>query len=169
MPNDIMCRVEKYKNVYDFWMQLIVFHENLSRLEDKLRENQLKEWIELEFKFLGIKGESPSMGSMGINLNLIFKDHKIYFKCRKREHYKNKSSTSKKAYMTHGEGGIVIRDLKGKEAHHKLQVQEIQILQEAMSMEEIQGSREASEVTCFSMKILFLVLMKCMLLVLIRQ
>lgn len=48
LPNNIVCRSGKYKSAHDLWTQLIEFHEEPSRLEDRLREDQLGDQTELE-------------------------------------------------------------------------------------------------------------------------
>lgn len=95
VPNDIMHRIGRFKNAYDLHTRLIKLHENLLRLDDKLREDQIEDQVEQESTMLGLKGESPIEGSKNINLNCNFKNHIIYFKCKKRKYYKYKCLTLK--------------------------------------------------------------------------
>ena len=37
LPNNIICRLEKYKNAYELWTQLIKLHETPMELEDQVK------------------------------------------------------------------------------------------------------------------------------------
>lgn len=57
LPNKILCRLEEYKIAHDLWTQLIELHKDSSRLEDRLREDQLKDQAEWESILPKIEGE----------------------------------------------------------------------------------------------------------------
>lgn len=69
-------------------LMLIEFHENPLRLEH--RQEQFKKQDETKSILPDIKRESSMENTKGINLNLNFKFHIIYFKCWAREYYNNK-------------------------------------------------------------------------------
>lgn len=90
LPNKVLCKLDKFKNAYDLWIWLIELHENPSRHEDKLRVDQFENQVEPKSTSSKIETGSLIEGLIGKNLKLILNFHIIYFKCKKKEHCKNK-------------------------------------------------------------------------------